>query len=153
MLHFRRYEPQDYEAVKELHYAGLRQMGVIRTYDPNYDYDFDNIEHTYINNKGDFLVGLEGKYIVVIGAIRKVTKQKVEIKRIRVREEYQRKGYGEAILLRLIERAKELGYKELCLDTLVNNIPAQKLFEKHGFIETKRSKAGPYDLKYYEKIL
>jgi ribosomal protein S18 acetylase RimI-like enzyme len=143
MLEIRRYQQQDNEVVKELHYAGLLQMGVNRAYNPNYDYDIDDIEHTYINNEGDFLVGLEGQNIVVIGAIRKETQRKAEIKRIKVRREYQRRGYGEAILSRLIERAKELKYEELYLDTLASNMPAQALFEKHGFTQTQHGKVGP----------
>jgi ribosomal protein S18 acetylase RimI-like enzyme len=54
-------------------------------------------------------------------------------------------------MLKLIELAKQLGYSELCLDTVVSNIPAQRLFEKLGFTENHRGKIGPYDVVYYEK--
>ncbi len=153
VMQIRRYQSEDIEAVKKLHYAGLRQIGINRVYNPDYDYDFDNLEETYVNNKGDFLVGLDNEDIVVAGAIRKKTRYKAEIKRIRVREDYQRQGYGGIILLKLIERARELGYKELYLDTLASNVPAQRLFQKYGFIETRRAKAGPYDLICYGKSL
>ena len=163
MLKIRRYQAQDNEAVKEMHYAGIMQMiemdpdterrDVPSQDMPFIDSDLDNIEDVYINNHGDFLVGIQGDEIVVIGAIRKVSATCGEIKRIRVRRECQRQGYGQTILLKLIERARELGYQELILDTSLYNPPAQQLFQKCGFVETSRGKIGPYDLVIYKKKL
>jgi ribosomal protein S18 acetylase RimI-like enzyme len=151
MLFIRRYQAQDNEAVKELHYAGLAQFGA--TADPYYDSDLDNIEDIYINNNGDFLIGIQGNEIVAIGAIRKVSAKRGEIKRIRVWQNCQRQGHGQTILLKLMELAAEMGYTELCLDTLANNTPARCLFEKFGFTETHHGKIGPYDLIFYGKKL
>jgi len=151
MLLIRRYQAQDNRVVKELHYAGLAQFGA--TADPYYDTDLDNIEDIYINNNGDFLVGIQGNEIVAIGAIRKVTDKRGEIKRIRVRQNCQRQGYGQTILLKLMELAAETGYTELCLDTLANNTTARRLFEKFGFKETHHGKVGTYDLIFYKKKL
>jgi ribosomal protein S18 acetylase RimI-like enzyme len=151
MLLIRRYQAQDNKVVKELHYAGLEQFGA--TADPYYDGDLDDIENVYINNHGDFLVGLQGDEIVAIGAIRKFSATCGEIKRIRVRRDCQRQGYGQTILLKLIDLAMQLGYQELSLDTLANNIPAQSLFEKFGFVETHCGKLGRFDLLFYSKKL
>jgi ribosomal protein S18 acetylase RimI-like enzyme len=155
MLQIRRYQAKDNKVVKELHYAGIAQMDpdAGRQDSPFIDSDLDDIEGIYINNNGDFIVGMEGKEIVVIGAIRKVSAHCGEIKRIRVRRDCQRRGYGQTILLKLMERAAELGYQELCLDTLASNIPAQQIFEKCGFVENHRGKRGPFDLIFYEKKL
>jgi ribosomal protein S18 acetylase RimI-like enzyme len=151
MLIIRQYQPNDKEAVKALHFAGLEQLGAKP--DPYYDDDLNHIEESYLNDKGEFLVGTENGEIVVIGAIRKLTFKKGEIKRVRVRHDFQRQGYGQSILGKLEERAIELGYDELCLDTLAGNIPAQRLFEKQGFTEARRGKVGPYDLVFYSKKL
>jgi ribosomal protein S18 acetylase RimI-like enzyme len=163
MLTLRRYQPEDNEVVKDLHYAGIAQIiemvpEVKRIEAPPQDAtfidsDLDDIEGAYINNRGDFLVGLQGNQIVVIGAIRKMSETCGEIKRLRVRREYQRQGYGEAMMLELIERGRELGYQELMLDTSLYNPPAQRLFEKCGFKEASRGKIGPYDLIIYKKKL
>ncbi|OGN98775.1 MAG: hypothetical protein A2Y89_05745 [Chloroflexi bacterium RBG_13_51_18] len=150
-MQIRRYQAEDKEAVKALHYAGLAQFGA--TEDPYYDSDLDDIEGIYINKHGDFIVGLENKEIIAMGALKKVSDTRGEIKRIRVRRDCQRRGHAQMILSRLMEIAQELGYKELCLDATVNNIPAQRLFEKCGFIETHRGKVGKYDLVFYEKKL
>jgi len=147
----RRYRPQDNEAVKALHYAGLAQFGAVA--DPYYDSDLDDIEGIYINNNGDFLIGTDGNEIIAMGAIRKLSSTRAEIKRIRVHRNYQRCGYGRTILLRLIELASELGYTGLCLDATVDNTPARRLFEKCGFTESHRGKIGIYELAFYEKKL
>jgi ribosomal protein S18 acetylase RimI-like enzyme len=151
MLQIRRYQPQDNEAVKALHYAGLQQFGA--TSDPYNDSDLDDIEDVYINNNGDFLVGTIDGQIVAMGALRKVSAKRAEIKRIRVRRDCQRRGYAQAILKKLIELAESLGYTELHLDTVASNNPAQRLFEKFGFVETHRGKLGRFDLLFYSKKL
>ncbi len=147
----RRYQAEDNKEVKDLHYAGLAQFGAAE--DPYHDSDLDDIEGIYINNNGDFLVGTEGNEIVAMGAVKKITTTRGEIKRIRVGREYQRRGYGQTILSRLVELAMELGYTELCLDSTDNNAAAQRLFEKCGFAETHRGKVGTYDLIFYIKKL
>jgi ribosomal protein S18 acetylase RimI-like enzyme len=57
------------------------------------------------------------------------------------------------MMLRLIERGRELGYRELVLDTLESNLPAQRLFEELGFTELRRERKGPAKLIIYGKKL
>ncbi len=150
-MQIRRYQAEDNKEVKALHYAGLEQFGA--TADPYHDKDLDDIKGVYIDNNGDFLVGTDGDKIVAMGALKKTSGTRGEIKRIRVRRDYQRSGYGRTILLKLIEMAGELGYMELCLDATVDNTPARRLFEQCGFVETRKGKVGTYDLVFYEKKL
>jgi N-acetylglutamate synthase-like GNAT family acetyltransferase len=163
MLKIRRYKPGDNQSVKELHRAGNAQMAEMLTEAERKEMlsltaaslgtDLDDIKGAYINNGGDFLVGLEGKEIVAIGAIRKYTDTCGELKRLRVRRDRQRNGYGETMFRRLIERGKELGYRELILDTLTADTAAQRLFKKCGFAEVRREKHGPFNLSTWEKKL
>ena len=151
VMQIRRYKPEDNKAVKALHFAGLAQFGASE--DPYHDSDLDDIEGVYLNNDGEFLVGTLNDEIIAIGALKKVTATRGEIKRIRVDRKVQRHGYGQAILKKLMETATECGYLELCLDTVIDNIPAQRLFEKYGFCETHRGRVGVYDLVFYGKKL
>jgi ribosomal protein S18 acetylase RimI-like enzyme len=151
----RRYQAQDNETIKALHYDGVMQIDPEpdRPDNPFIDTDLDDIEGVYINNHGDFIVGTEKKEIVAMGAIMKVSATCGEIRRIRVRRDFQGQGFGREITERLIEVAGDLGYEELCLNTLTSNIPAQRLFEKCGFVETDRRQIGTYDLIFYGKRL
>jgi ribosomal protein S18 acetylase RimI-like enzyme len=158
MLKIRRYRPEDNETVKKLHYAGIEQMmqiePVVAPSDDHYDdSDLDNIESAYIDNRGDFLVGTRNGEIVVIGALREYTETCGEIKRLRVRREYQRQGHAETMMRKLEERAKELGYRKLILDTLTSNKSSQQLFKKCGFNELRRESVGPFQLSIWGKKL
>jgi ribosomal protein S18 acetylase RimI-like enzyme len=150
MLKIRRYKPEDNKVVKELNEAGLKQInpeGVPMNI-PNLDADFDDIEGVYFKG-GDFIVGEENGEVVAMGAFKPRTKQCAEFKRLRIKPDRQRKGYGENIMRELMRRAAAMGYTEGFLDTLVTNTRAQKLFEKLGFKRCGRGKTGPFDNYYY----
>jgi N-acetylglutamate synthase-like GNAT family acetyltransferase len=162
MLKIRRYQPEDNKVVKELHYAGIAQMVEmvpkakqidIPPQDPTMlDSDLDDIEDVYFNH-GDFIVGLEGDEIVAMGAFKQRTPECAEFKRLRIRPDCQRKGYGEVIMRKLIELAAEMGYKEGFLDTLATNFSAQRLFEKCGWVKSGGGKRGPFELLSYSRKL
>ena len=150
-LKIRRYKAEDNAAAKALNYAGLAQM----ISDVNWkgievaDADYDDIENIYINNRGDFLVGTIKGEVVVTGAVKKLDEACGEIKRIRVKPECQRKGYGETMTMELIERAAELGYSKIRIDTMTTNTRAQALFKKVGFKKSHQGKIGDYDVIFY----
>jgi ribosomal protein S18 acetylase RimI-like enzyme len=151
----RRYQPQDKETVRALHFAWLEQLGakVVLIEPPPYDTDLDNIESIYLDNGGEFIVGVLDNEIVAMGAYRRLSPLRAEIKRIRVRLDCRGRGYGESILKNLLLLAGKAGYSEICLDTTADNNPAQQLFAKHGFIENHRGKLDSLDIIYYEKKL
>jgi len=153
LIDIRRYQAKDNEVVKTLHYLGWSQFNVDARDEDNLilDTDLDDIENVYINNNGEFLVGIYKGQIVAMGALGKLSKTRGEIKRMRVHPDYQRRGFGQVILQKLLEIAAQLGYTELCLDTLAQNIPAQKLYEKFGFVQVRREKIGRLDMIVYEK--
>lgn len=149
---FRPYRQEDQEQIIRLHLAGLDQYGANAGIGP-WDDDLIDIQETYMNNHGYFLVCLENNKIIGMGAIKKHTEEIAEIKRMRVSKEYQGKGIGKIILNELEERALEKGYKKLILDTTVNHVPAQKLYRKSGYIETKRELLAGFETIFFEKSL
>jgi ribosomal protein S18 acetylase RimI-like enzyme len=155
MFKIRRYQAKDNKVIRELNDAGVAQMDLpvdIRTV-PNIDSDFDDIEGVYINNHGEFIVGLQDSEIVAMGAFKKRTPECAEMKRLRIRPDCQRKGYGEIMMRKLMELAVEMGYTEAFLDTLTTNFRAQRLFEKLGWVKSGGGKMGPFDLFYYSRKL
>jgi N-acetylglutamate synthase-like GNAT family acetyltransferase len=52
----------------------------------------------YLKNQGEFLVGVCEGRIVAMGALRRTTNERAEIKRMRVHPDFQRCGFGQMIL-------------------------------------------------------
>lgn len=150
-LLIRRYHSSDHDAVVQLHKLALETLGAFIN-NPALDQDLKDIEMSYLNSGGEFLVGeLDGK-IIAMGAFRKITLERAEVKRMRVHPDHQRKGFGQLIYNQLEQTARLMGYKTLFLDTSTKQIPAQKFYQKNGYREIQRIKKE-LDLIIYEKTL
>src|SRR5215218_2964017 len=149
-LRIRRYEPRDRRAVRRLHDDALNEVGAHLGSGP-WDDDLDDIESVYLDQSGEFLVGVLDGEIVVMGALMRISPERAELKRMRVRPGLRGRGYGQAVLDALHHRASELGYSTLRLDTTVRQRAAQRLYLKNGYCETGRGVVGPFDCIYYEK--
>ena len=84
-LTIRRYDPRDHAAVLQLHREGLAQMDADVGPGP-WDADLDNINATYLDAGGDFVVALADGELVAMGALRPVSETTAELKRLRVRQ-------------------------------------------------------------------
>ena len=82
---------------------------------------------------GDVLLWLEDDSVVVCGALRELEPEVGEIKRIHVRSDYRGKGFGPSFVRALIDRARELGYKRLRVDTLPTMSAAIEFYQEMGF--------------------
>ena len=152
MLAIRRYEPSDHEAIWSLHKTALRAVNADAGDGP-WDDDFHQIEDVYLRGGGEFLVGVLDGRVVAMGALRRSSEFRAEVKRMRVHPDYHRRGFGQAILTALEQRARELGYRTLRLDTTTVQEAAQRLYTKNGFVEVGRSQAHGFELIFYEKKL
>lgn len=149
-ISLRRYQPQDHDAVWNLHNDVLNELGTHGGNGP-WDDDLHHIEEVYLRNKGEFFVGVANNTIIAIGGLKRVNRDVAEIKRMRVNTAWRRKGIGQLILNRLEEKAKELGYQELVLDTTTRQTGAQLFYKKNSYHETHRGRYGKFDVIYYKK--
>ncbi len=152
MFTLRRYQPADREAVEYLHIYAIQQTGAYLGRGP-WDDDMYAIEDAYLNNQGEFLIGEWDGAFVAMGALRRTSPERAEIKRMRVHPDYQGRGFGQIILDELEARARALGYKTLHLDTSVLQMPAQKLYEKNGYRAVGRDVYQNIEVILYEKPL
>ena len=152
MFTLRRYEPADREAVEYLHVHAIQQAGAYLGRGP-WDDDVYAIEEVYLKNRGEFLIGECDSQFVAMGALKRTSPERAEIKRMRVHPDYQGRGYGQLILDELEARARALGYQTLHLDTSILQIPAQRLYEKNGFREVGRDIYQDLEVILYEKQL
>lgn len=99
--------------------------------------DLNNVETTYFNNNGTFLVLLDNEKVVGSGAIKKIDDDICEVKRVFFAQEYRGKGLGSQIMRQLLDFAKTHGYKKARLDILNPTVQtaAVALYKKFGFYE------------------
>jgi GNAT superfamily N-acetyltransferase len=133
-----------------LHDDALNEVGAHLGTGP-WDDDLDDIEGVYLGSGGEFLVGILEGEIVAMGAIRQVSPDAAEVKRMRVRPGLQGRGYGQAMLDALHRRAADLGYTTLHLDTTVQQRVARRLYLKNGYREVGRGSIGPFSCIFYER--
>ena len=152
-MKIRRYGESDHDEVWSLHNVALQEISGAHAGNGPWDDDLHHIKETYLDGGGEFVVGVEGGRIVAMGALKRSSSDRAEIKRMRVHPDSQRRGFGRAVLQRLEARAVELGYTALHLDTTVQQISAQKLYIHSGYAETGRDRFGSFDVILYEKSL
>ena len=152
-LLIRQYQPSDKKEVFDLHVRALKNEDAY-LYTGKWEKDFEDIEGIYLNNRGEFIVGLIDNTIIAMGGLRKKTDDIVELRRMRVDPALQRKGYGQILLDVLEKRAKELGYMIIELDTSIRQVSAQRFYEKNGYKVIRREKEGwIVECIFYQKEL
>jgi GNAT superfamily N-acetyltransferase len=152
VLELRRFDDADADAVRELHDLALADAAAHLGSGP-WDDDVRSIRGAYLQDGGEFLVGwLDGR-LVAMGGLRHVTAAVAEIKRMRVHPRFQRRGFGRAVLARLEDCARQLGYSKLRLDTTVVQVAAQALYTGEGYCEVGRGQLAGVEVIYYEKRL
>lgn len=137
MFELRSFRAEDTEAVWRLHDAALEDAGVHGGRGPWED-DLRDIDVSYVEPGGDFLLALHGGELVGMGGLRPRSAQEGEIRRMRVRPDFQRRGLGRRILAELEERAGALGFRAIRLDTTEEQTAARRLYESAGYRETGR---------------
>jgi [ribosomal protein S18]-alanine N-acetyltransferase len=73
-----------------------------------------------------YTVGFSGIWMMV---------DEAHITNIAVRQQYQRKGLGELLLIATIDMARELKASMMTLEVRASNLAAQNLYSKYGFMQ------------------
>lgn len=84
-----------------------------------------------------FYSAWDGDQLAACGALKHLNGTQGELKSMRAAPEFRGTGAGEVILLHLMSEAKTRGYIWLGLETGRPEpfVPAQRLYQKHGFVE------------------
>jgi GNAT superfamily N-acetyltransferase len=96
--------------------------------------------------KGRMYLALVGAAEAGVGALKPIDSEMAEIKRMYVRPDFRGLGVGRVILQRLVDDARELGYKVARLETLVYMTEAHDLYRSKGFVDAERFEAEGSDV-------
>ena len=75
------------------------------------------------------------------------------LENIAVDPSHQGRGVGAALLVLAEERARELGLASIRLYTNAVMVENQRLYQRHGYIETGRAREDGFDRVFYEKAI
>ena len=93
----------------------------------------ENSVRTHIMGKNNIaFVCMDGKDVAGYAGMTAVLDEG-QIMNIAVLPRFRRHGYGDALVLKLKEYCKENNLSFMTLEVRASNIPAIKLYEKHGF--------------------
>lgn len=123
----------DHPAIIELFREGLDE-GHIRANDTGAD--VANLSDAYFSDDGEsgfWVARYHGEVIGMIG-VQKTSENTAEVRRLRVREGYRRRGVGTRLMESALTFCQEHSYLKVVLDVRIERGPAIALFEKFGFV-------------------
>jgi GNAT superfamily N-acetyltransferase len=148
---FRDFVERDHDAVLALNALALQGTGAELAEDALSD--LTDIGRFYQGAGGAFLVGVTGERVVAMGALLPHTRDVGEIRRMRVSPEFQRLGWGRRLLAALEERAVDLRFLRLELETTSIQLGARRLHETAGYDLLSELKYGSFVVLRYQKEL
>lgn len=123
---------ENLEAVKTLFVEYVQSLGVAAS-----EREFSDLENKYKGPRERLYLALVDGEMAGCVAIREVDKEKAEMKRLYVRPAFRRTGVGMSLGKIVVDKAKELGYRELLLDSLPSMESAVQLYNALGFKKTE----------------
>lgn len=129
------------DEVKNFVLGVLKEQGF--EFDPNKDFDLDNIDKHYLQSGGVFYVGIVDGAIIGTSAVRRIDNNRCEIKRIYVRKDFRGRGFGRELFLKALEFAGQ-NYSVAVLKTDARLTDAIGLYLKNGFSVVKEEDGVVY---------
>ena len=83
--------------------------------------------------RGDVILAFAKESLVACGALRELEPKIAEIKRVYVRPDHRGAGFGPRLTRALLDRALELGYERVRVDTLPTMTAAIEFYQEMGF--------------------
>ncbi len=153
--------PEFIIATSNQEYAGARQLFEEYLQWLNLDLNFQNVveelsqlSNMYAFPKGGIILCTSAKEFVGCAGIRKLDENTAEMKRLFVKEAWQRKGIATQLLKEAEKLAAKCGYDAIRLDTLQTMEPAMNLYLNNGYIITPAYYNNPIKtaVYFYKKI-
>lgn len=118
----------------------------------NYNSEIEHLTDKYgLPNGRLYIVKVKNQVAGCIG-LRKIDDENCEVKRLYVRPAFRGHKLAIKLIEKIIDDAKEIGYKSMLLDTLPFLKEAIHLYKKLGFYEIESYNNNPMDTLIYMKL-
>jgi ribosomal protein S18 acetylase RimI-like enzyme len=101
----------------------------------HFDEELQNLKQVYNAADGGIILCEVNNEFIASVAIRKISTEIAELKRMYVQPAYQQKGIGQKLLEEAFTLAKTCNYQYIRLDTLNHMLPAISLYTKNKFYQ------------------
>ncbi len=120
----------------------------------NFEKELTDLPGDYAPPSGRLLVAADETQLAGCVALRRVDDRVCEMKRLYVPPAYRGAGLGRKLAKAAVAAAREIGYREMRLDTLPSMKEAIKLYHSLGFAEIPPYRFNPVQgVKYMELAL
>jgi len=134
-------EASDHDVILELFRQGMLE-GQLRSDDDGAD--VVQLQEGYFSDEGasGFWVAPLGEEVIGMIGVQKTGENTAEMRRLRVKEAYRRRGVGTTLIEQAIGFCRHHGYLKVILDVRIERGPAIAIFEKFGFTASRGRAVG-----------
>jgi putative acetyltransferase len=122
----------DTPAIRDLVFGVLESCG-LKADPATTDNDLENIEQNYLQSGGAFTVLEEAGRIVGSYGLLRIDDDECELRKMYLHAEYRGRGLGKQLLEHALERAKQLEFRAIRLETASVLKEAIALYRAYGF--------------------
>jgi len=144
-------EAGQFETAKGLFQEYAAQLGVDLCFQ-DFPAELSRLRQMYGSPSGCLVLATRDGMAVGCGALRELADGICEMKRLYVRGPERGGGLGRRLAARLVERARDLGYRTMRLDTLQEMTAARDLYRSLGFREIPPYYANPLANSVYLEL-
>lgn len=140
---FRSATNDDVPAIQQIVFSVLREYG-LEPHPDTTDADLWDVEGSYLGAGGVFEVVVgPGSQIAGTVGLRPVNAEQAELRKMYLVPSVRGHGLGKRLLERMLGKARQLGFREVWLETHSVLKEAVRLYEKYGFQPSEREHVSP----------
>jgi ribosomal protein S18 acetylase RimI-like enzyme len=144
--------PEQIASVRELFLEYAQSLGFSLCFQ-SFDQELAALPGDYAPPTGRLLLATLENQSAGCAGLHKLDQEVCEMKRLYVRPQFRGKGLGRALAERVIANAREIGYKQLRLDTVEPMMQAAvSMYRTLGFKEIESYRPNPIDGALYMEL-